>query len=455
MNGGIWTRSGLVTNFLQGDGVLLMRLQPRALSLRRNFAWSFVGNSVYNLTQWLLLVFLARLGNAELVGQFALSLAISAPVFLCIGLNLRVVRATDVARAWRQVDYLRLRSLLNILAAIVSMAVGLVLGLRGEELLVLAAIAAAKSVEATSHTYYGLFQLRERLDLVARSLLLRAAMGAVLFVVGIATTGRLVFACLGLFLGWVLPLLVIDRRMGRQLVATESSEHQPFSNEVDWPAMVALAKKASPLGVDAGLSSLSINVPRYLVEILLGTARLGVFAALAYLAQVISMIAGAMGETVVPRLAVYYAARERRLYLRLLAQLTGFGAAVTVAVMSGALLVGAPFIKVTLGPDYVDLPLLVILMLSAGLTTIQRCLGRGLQAAHQYTAFLIADVVTLASIVLVGPFLVSDLGVVGAAWSLCVGFAVGIVTTLLFLVRVVREFPRDLASADDESEEVL
>lgn len=430
-----------------------MRVYSRSLTLRRNFAWSFVGNSVYNLTQWLLLVVLARLGDAELVGQFALSLAISAPVFLCIGLNLRVVRATDVSRVWRQVDYLRLRSLLNILAAIVTMIVGLLLGMRGQELSVLAAIAAAKCVEAASQTYYGLFQLRERLDLVARSLLLRAATGAVLFVVGVAATDRLVFACLGLFLGWLLPLLVLDRRMGRQLVSTELTRHQPLSNEVDWQAMIALARKASPLGVDAGLSSLSINVPRYLVEIVLGTARLGVFAALAYLAQVITMITGSMGETVVPRLAVYHAARERRMYLRLLAQLTCFGAAVTLTAVAGALLLGEPFIRLTLGPEYVDISLLVVLMLSAGLTTIQRCLGRGLQAAHRYKAFLMADVATLGAITLIGPFLVADLGVVGAAWSLCVGFATGILVTLLFLVRVVHELPRCVPTPAAASQE--
>ncbi len=73
----------------------------RPLSLRRNFAWNLLGETSYSLGQWLLLVLLARLQSPEIVGQFAYALAVTAPVYLLVGLNLRVVQATDARAVWR------------------------------------------------------------------------------------------------------------------------------------------------------------------------------------------------------------------------------------------------------------------------------------------------------------------------------------------------------------------
>ncbi|MGI8856402.1 MAG: hypothetical protein ACR2JW_11675, partial [Thermomicrobiales bacterium] len=55
---------------------------PGARSLRANFSWTFVGNVVYAACQWGMLVVLAKLGSPEVVGQFALGLAITAPVIM-------------------------------------------------------------------------------------------------------------------------------------------------------------------------------------------------------------------------------------------------------------------------------------------------------------------------------------------------------------------------------------
>ena len=93
---------------------------------------------------------LARLANPEEVGRFSLTMAISAPVFLLLGMNLRVVQATDAARRWRLEDYLVLRHLLNVLATVVTMVVGLVLQMSLADLAALLAVSGAKSSRASA-----------------------------------------------------------------------------------------------------------------------------------------------------------------------------------------------------------------------------------------------------------------------------------------------------------------
>ena len=89
------------------------------LSLGRNISWTLVGNLVYAASQWGMLILLARLATPQIVGQYALALAVSAPVFMALNLQLRGVQATDAAQDFRFGDYLRLRLITTVLALIV------------------------------------------------------------------------------------------------------------------------------------------------------------------------------------------------------------------------------------------------------------------------------------------------------------------------------------------------
>ena len=76
---------------------MFTRLKQReaGLSLRQNFKWNFVGNFVYGACQWGMLVVLAKLTSPEMVGRFALGLAITAPIVLLSQLQLHGVQETD------------------------------------------------------------------------------------------------------------------------------------------------------------------------------------------------------------------------------------------------------------------------------------------------------------------------------------------------------------------------
>ena len=352
------------------------------VKLRRSFTWSLVGNLGYNLTQCFLVVALARLGTSSMVGQFALAQAISAPIFLMVGLNLRAVRSTDVKRVWSADQYGKLRFVLNVLSLLVTVGVGLVIGLRGTSLAVLVIIAMAKSAEATSQLMYGYFQIRLRLDLVSRSFLLRAGLGAAGFVGALVATGGLPEACLGMLAGWVLVYLVHDAPLERRLLRDDVA----IADRVDQSATVAqLARKAFPLGLDAGVASLANNVPRYSIQAQLGTAALGTYAALAYLGQVATMLTGAMADALIGRLAIEADRRDARAFKRSMTTLLVFGMGVSGVIILGAWAFGAQVIGLLLGDAYVDQPLLIWLVVAAAMTTLQRCLGRGLQATHRYT----------------------------------------------------------------------
>lgn len=89
-------------NRLKGDMFLIKRSREflslsatRTRTLQTNFLWNAAGNAVLTLCQWGILVVFAKLGSPTLVGQLVYGFALTAPLFVVAGLQLRSIQATD------------------------------------------------------------------------------------------------------------------------------------------------------------------------------------------------------------------------------------------------------------------------------------------------------------------------------------------------------------------------
>jgi hypothetical protein len=82
---------------------------PLRLSLKANFSWTLAGNVFYAMSQWGMLVIIAKLGTPETVGKFSLGLAIVGPILEFANLRLRQIQATDAKREYLFGHYFALR----------------------------------------------------------------------------------------------------------------------------------------------------------------------------------------------------------------------------------------------------------------------------------------------------------------------------------------------------------
>ena len=147
------------------------------LSLRSNFAWVLAGNVVYAACQWGMIVALAKLGSSYMVGQFSLGLAIATPVLMFTNLHLRAVQATDARRLYTFAEYLRLRSVMTLVAIAVIAGIAGFEHYERQTRMVILAVALAKGIETLSDIHYGLFQLNDRLDKTGLSMMLSGSTG--------------------------------------------------------------------------------------------------------------------------------------------------------------------------------------------------------------------------------------------------------------------------------------
>ncbi|WP_428261714.1 lipopolysaccharide biosynthesis protein [Haliangium sp.] len=390
-------------------------------SLRQNVSWAFVGNAVYAATQWLMLVSLAKLGTPTMVGQFALGLAVSAPVFIFTNLQLRSVLATDAGDSHGFGDYLGLRLTTAAVALVTVVAIALA-GYR-ETALVIVLLGLAKAIEAQSDICYGWFQHLERLALMARSLILRGLLGLATMAGLLAAGAGMTWAVLGLAGAWAVVLLGHDlpaAARARPPTPAGTPSRPPWPPRLERARVVALIRLAWPLGLSMLFVSLNHNIPRYFVEHHLGEAGLGIFAAMAYLPVAGDIVIRALGQAATPRLARHHADGQQRAFDRLLARLLGLGLGLGLAGVALAAVAGGRILDFVFGPAYAAHADVFVWVMAAGALTYLGSLlnyaSAATRAFSRFTApYAAVTVVALVTSALLIPW--ADLR--GAAWSLC------------------------------------
>lgn len=337
---------------------LLFARPNQSLSLRVNFSWIFIGNIVYLISQCGMLMVLAKMGTPEMVGRFALGVAITSPVIMLANLQLRPIQATDTRHEYLFSDYLALRLITTMLALLVIIGIAFAFTSRWETALVILVVGLAKAIEAVSNVFYGLLQQHERMDRIAKSMIIKGPLSLLAFSVGVYLTNSVLFGVAGLAISWVLILVGYDMRSG--ILILNVGPRTPYSaksRKVSWAGILRpcwevrrlrrLAWFALPLGFAMMLISLNANIPRYFVERYLGEQGLGFFAAMAYLMIAGGTMVNALGQSASPRLAKYYATKHGAAYCTLLTKLIGTGVllggtGVIVAIVAGRKILTLP-----------------------------------------------------------------------------------------------------------------
>lgn len=427
----------------------------KPLTLRRNFSWTFLGNVTYAGCQWGMLVVLAKLGNPEMVGQFTLGIAVTAPVIMFTNLQLRVVQTTDAKHQYAFGDYLGLRLLSTTLALVIITGISFLGGYRWETSLVIFLIGLAKALESISDVFHGLLQQHEQMDRVALSMFIRGLLSLILLSLAVYITGSVVWGSIGLVIAWALVLICYDLNSGASILNLSLDQLQNrqfivFKSLVlpqpHWhlETLRNLAWLAMPLGFMMMLFSLNTNIPRYLIEKYLGSQELGIFAAIAYLMMVGHQVVIALGESASPRLAKYYCAQDSKAFRQLIFKLIGIGAFLGCVGVVLATVAGKEILTILYSPEYaLQSDLFVLLMVAATISYVSILLGYGMTAAR-YFRIQIPLVASSAIIsVMVCFWLLPIMRLRGAAIALIVSASLQVVMSLGVIIQALKRINKN------------
>lgn len=280
------------------------------MKLLSNIFWSTFGNIYYMFSQFLFLVLIAKLGNVEMMGAFALAFAISSPFIMFFSLRLHFIQVSDAKEKYNFLDYLSVRVISCFLAVLFICILLLCLNISQEQKIITLLIGLAKSFESISEIFYGYSQRKHDMKSVSIGKATKGTISVISFSVCLFIFSNLTSACLALCLSWSFILFFYDIRLSPTLNTNSFLTYvrvyllESFSYFYgSFSKIFPLIKKAAPLGAISCLASLSTNIPRYFLEKYSGTEELGIYAGIAYIMYANVMFLTSIFQPAIPVLS--------------------------------------------------------------------------------------------------------------------------------------------------------
>jgi O-antigen/teichoic acid export membrane protein len=417
--------------------------QREVSSLSVNFTWTLVGNALYSGGQWATLIILAKLTRPELVGQYALALAIVLPVFMLTSLQLRSVVTTDVQERIRFQDYLGFRLVSTGLALVIIFGITLTSAYRWQLRAVILMMGLAQAIEAISDIYYARLQLKERLDRVSKSMITRTVLSAVGLTAGAYFAQSLLRGIAGIVLARAIVLSAYDT-CGRTHDLDGQSERF-FRNDVlkpRWDPQVQreLLWLSLPLGIIAVLVSLNSSVPRYFIEHALGERALGIFSAVAFMFAAGSMAITSLGQSAFTRLASSYAAGNLIEFRSVLGRLLAIGAIFGMCGIIVARVGGREILTILFRPEYAEhTDLLLIMMIAGAIQYPAALMGAAATAARFFKPQIPLLAIVIVTIGLSSYWIIPSYGLLGAGFAIVLTSIVLLIGEIILMAWVLRD----------------
>jgi O-antigen/teichoic acid export membrane protein len=419
---------------LAPDSVVDEQVTKPTGALLSNVIWMLAGNILYGFSQWGQLSALAKVGNMEMVGIFALALAVCLPVFMFSSLSLRSLLVTDYQRSYRYLEYMALRLLTLCISLAFIVAFGLAAGYSTSVVLSIGLIGAAKSIEYVSDILYGSLQQQENMSGIAISMSLRAILSVSALSLGVYWTRSLAWGAVCLLVSSMFVLLAYDipktvamTKVPFRVLKNESTFYfrEVLFSQGGRRRLWKLSMAGLPLGFVLMMVSLNLNIPRYFIQQQLGTSELAIFSAIATLLAAGSVATNAMGQAAAPRLAKYFANRNDRSFNLLLAALVSVSLGLGGLGFFGAALFGKQAMSFIYRPEYsAHQDVLLWLMGASGFFYLGSTLGYAVTAVRCFKPQLPLFTIAAASTALACMALVPSHGLRGAAMAILISAVV-------------------------------
>jgi len=380
---------------------------------------------------WLATVMLARSDpHGGVVGQFALASAIVFPVVVFCNLQLRTVIVSDATQEFEFADYFGFR-VISLLATVLG--VSAIIFLRGPDPIVarlLGALACVKVSDGFADGFHAYLQRHGRIDRMAVSLILRGLSNVAGIVIGFRLFDALSPAIL--FMAVLLSLEIVCYELGAvrrtRAALSDPTAWQRLVPRFSTRTLFAIGRRAMPLGLSALIGAFALQLPVYIIDHRLGREAQGRFSVLYGPLMATPIFVVAALESVLAQLSAAAAAHDVRLWRHLLGRLVGLAAALAVAMVVGALLLGKPAITLVYGPSYAqNAPVLIWLTIGIGLGFITTVLSAAVIANRRFNTMLVVSLVQLPVALALMFCGVHFFGEVGVGYAMAIGQTLSIV----------------------------
>lgn len=383
-------------------------------SWARTTSWLVSANILRNVGLLAILVVLARLTNPDVVGQYALALAITTPAFVFALLGLKTVYLT-VRSVHRYSAYAIVGWGGIILATGVSVAAAAIFA--PPLLLTVFLVSVVKAAECLNDLFSGPLQRYHRAQLVFWANLTSAFVGGFVVVVLLLVTGDLNIALVGLGLCSIAIGVLLAGIPAWRLTSALEKAHP---EESVWRDSIVILRAGVPFGIASSILALVSSMPQYFLAAIQGHDAVGYFAVVLYLLAAADLFTATLAQAWIPRGRIAFEAPGRVPFefLRAVLRISLRWFLICVPIVVAGLALAALFLPVVFGPDYrLTIEVAVPLGLAIMVLPFLHFAGTSLSVRNLYIHSITLSVVSAVTSVVGCLVLIPLFSVVGALWA--------------------------------------
>ncbi|MBI3840128.1 MAG: oligosaccharide flippase family protein [Planctomycetia bacterium] len=418
---------------------------PRRRPLHHVAAWTLFGTLTYSGAQAAILTVLAKLGSAEVVGDYALALAVASPVTALGRLGMRPLVATETGRELSFQDYLTVQLLTVPLCLAVLFLVAMVGPFRPEVACTILTLGCAKLAESTGTVFFGLMDRHERQRRIAQSMFFKGVLGVAAVALAFWLTHSTAISGGALASAWLLTIAVGDAPLASRLCRTDGTGAHLWH----WPGLTRIRRVAGlclTVGFTAAIREFNLDLPSYFVRSVLGRTSMGYYAGVSAVNRLSRIVFRSFNQAASPRLAQYFHT-EPAAFVRLSAHMLLMCATLGAAAVLMAITFGGPILSALYRPEYAAYKTTLVLMsveVAFGLGSVS--LRQSMIAARYLRSQIPQVLVTTLILSAACALLVPRFGLNGVACACVIASVIDLLTglsSLVFLFRRERIRTRD------------
>ena len=372
--------------------------------------WNTLGSFVESLLSAVLLMFCTRLNGTEIAGMFSISFA-TATILNAIGdFGIRIYQVTDTKRKYRFEDYLLSRAVVVTLMTIIGIIFIIATGYTSEKLWICVSLILFKVIDDLSETYQGEFQLRNRLDLGGKSMVIRVSTSLLMFFVADMITKNIIISCITLVITNLILFILWDIRIFRKFEKVQINYNK--SN------IKAILKECIPLAISTGLSLYIINATKYAIDNF-GDYTMQTYFNVIYMPTfVINLVSAFVIKPFLKPFGDLWNNKEKVKFIKSILVIIVILAGATLCIDLACLLLGVPILSFIYGIDLSPYKLEMILLVVSGFFyAASTVMLYALSTIREQKLATVSYVITVVIALVVSNVCVNKFGMMGAVLS--------------------------------------
>lgn len=395
---------------------------------KEKYIWNMIGSFSNALSSMILAVIVNRLIGSNMGGVFAFAFS-NAQLMMTIGaFEVRPYHSTDLNEKYSFSQYFSLRIITCTLMIFIDIAFILISGYTGIKAYTIFFVCLYKMIEGFCDVFAGMFQQRDRIDLVGKSLFLRILFSTLGFFLVLFFTRNLVVASIALAVISFILIFLYDLKLCKLF--------NGIKIDIQFQGLTSLVKECLPLFISAFIFMYINNAPKYAINDMYSDHVQNIYNILFMPAFVINLFSLFVFRPLLTDLTRDWNERNLKPFVKIVKNILILIIILTILAMGASYLLGIPILQLIYGVDISEYRIdLVLIMVTGGVSALATFMYYVITVMRAQKYLLIGYFSAFAIALVLPRLLVKEFAITGAILSCTASL---LVLALIFIIIITK-----------------